>query len=146
MQHTSAKHNSFLCLLLYYLKMASSLQLILILTLSSHLIVYEGNAATCSNCFLHSQAVYYPDSDQHGTESKNLGTICYLHQYLCMTKYIFHLRLQLELADLVNTEQQSTTDMYQLHLISIEEALVVVPAIRSASTQLNLDHNIWHVN
>ncbi|KAL8119476.1 hypothetical protein AgCh_016846 [Apium graveolens] len=29
---------------------------------------YEGNAATCSNCFLHSQAVYYPNSDQHGTE------------------------------------------------------------------------------
>lgn len=104
--------------------------------------VYKGNAATCSNCFLHSQAVYYPNSDQHGTESKNLNTICYLHRYPCMTKYIFYLCLQLELADLGDTEQQSTTDMYQLHLISIEEALVVVPAIRSVSTQLNLDYNI----
>ncbi|KAK1364727.1 Beta-expansin [Heracleum sosnowskyi] len=53
--------------------MASSLQLILILTLSSHLMVYEGNAATCSNCFLHSQAVYYPNSDQHGTENGACG-------------------------------------------------------------------------
>ncbi|KAL6985826.1 hypothetical protein U1Q18_019198 [Sarracenia purpurea var. burkii] len=29
-----------------------------------------GDAATCSDCFTHSRAAYYPNSDQQGTDSE----------------------------------------------------------------------------
>lgn len=44
--------------------------------------------------------------------------------------YLSWMCLQLGHVDLVHLEQQSMMEMFLLHLISIKEVLVVVPAIR----------------
>ncbi|CAL5432418.1 unnamed protein product [Camellia sinensis] len=33
----------------------------------------QGEAATCSDCFTHSRAAHYPNSDEHGTETGRCG-------------------------------------------------------------------------
>ncbi|XP_022736611.1 expansin-like B1 isoform X2 [Durio zibethinus] len=48
--------------------MAFSLQSLLILFTTLLLIQTLAEAATCSNCFTHSRAAYYPNSDEKGTD------------------------------------------------------------------------------
>ncbi|KAK6251004.1 Expansin [Theobroma cacao] len=48
--------------------MALSLQSLLILFAALLLTQSLAEAATCSNCFTHSRAAYYPNSDEHGTD------------------------------------------------------------------------------
>lgn len=53
--------------------MAPSLQCVLLLFVIFLSALNVATAATCSDCFIHSRAAYYPNSDEKGTESGACG-------------------------------------------------------------------------
>ena len=57
--HKSSMAPSFRCVLVLFVSVLSALNV--------------ATAATCSDCFIHSRAAYYPNSDEKGTESKILN-------------------------------------------------------------------------
>lgn len=57
------------CFLILF-SMALPLQFLLVLFASFLRLQSPAYAATCSDCFTHSRAAYYPNSDEKGTESE----------------------------------------------------------------------------
>lgn len=53
--------------------MAPALQSLLILFATFLSVINSGKTATCSDCFIHSRAAYYPNSDEKGTETGRCG-------------------------------------------------------------------------
>lgn len=62
--------------------MAPFLKSLLILFATFLSIINLGKAATCSECFIHSRAAYYPNSDDKGTESKISNYKYMPHRYM----------------------------------------------------------------
>ncbi|KAJ7003530.1 expansin-like B1 [Populus alba x Populus x berolinensis] len=63
----------FYYLLSLYPIMAPSLRFLLFLSATLFFMQTLAEAATCSDCFTHSRAAYYPNSDENGTDTGRCG-------------------------------------------------------------------------
>jgi len=88
---------------------------------------------SCTDCFIHSRAAYYPNSEEHGTDGMKWSWCDNIEKenYKCYIYDMFLLNsLQLVHAALVPLVLRWMAGMYQLHLLSTEMVLVVEPVTR----------------